>query len=212
MSEVALVVIAKEPVAGRAKTRLCPPCTPREAAALAEAALMDTLAAVGAAPARRRLVALDGRPGRWLPEGFEIACQRGQGLGERLAAALIDAGGPALVVGMDTPQLTPAILADACDRLAATEVDAVLGPAVDGGYWAIGLDRPSAEAFRGVPMSRPYTGAVQRRQLNRLGMRVADLPPLRDVDTIDDAYAVASDCPAGAFARELAELSPSLAA
>jgi uncharacterized protein len=212
MSEVALVVIAKEPLPGRVKTRLCPPCSPQEAAALAEAALADTLVAVAAAPARRRLLALDGRPGPGLPAGFEVAPQRGEGLGERLAEALLDAGGPALVVGMDTPQLTPAMLLRASERLMAPGVDAVLGPALDGGYWTIGLRRPSRAAFRGVPMSSPYTWSAQERRLKELGRRVAPLPPLRDVDTIGDAELVARDCPRGAFARELGGLRRAQAA
>lgn len=61
-SAPALAVIAKAPVAGRVKTRLCPPCTPQQAAALAGAALQDTLAAVAATPAHRRVLVLDGEP------------------------------------------------------------------------------------------------------------------------------------------------------
>jgi len=94
----ALVVIAKAPLPGRSKTRLCPPCTPHEAAALAEAALRDTLAAVLAAPVRaRRVLVLDGEPGRWLPAGIEVIAQRGDGLGARLAAAFADVGGSAFL-------------------------------------------------------------------------------------------------------------------
>jgi glycosyltransferase A (GT-A) superfamily protein (DUF2064 family) len=100
---VALVIIAKAPAAGRSKTRLCPPFTPEQAAALARAALLDTLEAVAAAPARRRILALEGEPDGWLSPGFELHPQRGAGLGERLGDALAAAGGPALVVGMDTP-------------------------------------------------------------------------------------------------------------
>jgi glycosyltransferase A (GT-A) superfamily protein (DUF2064 family) len=132
MADVALVVIAKAPAPGRSKTRLCPPCTPGQAAALAAAALRDTLAAVASTPARRRIVALDGEPDGWLPPGFALHAQRGTGLGERLADALAAAGGPALVVGMDTPQLTPALLRHAAGRLVEPGVDAVLGPALDG--------------------------------------------------------------------------------
>ncbi|MFC9290815.1 glycosyltransferase, partial [Streptomyces sp. NPDC057052] len=65
-----LLVIAKEPLPGRVKTRLTPPFAPWEAAALAEAALADTLAAVAAAPAVRRRLVLDGAPGPWLPPGL----------------------------------------------------------------------------------------------------------------------------------------------
>jgi uncharacterized protein len=209
-SDIALVVIAKAPVAGRSKTRLCPPCTADEAAALAEAALADTLAAVGATPARRRVVALEGAPGSWLPAGFDVVQQRGRGLGERLACAIDAAGGPALVVGMDTPQLTVSLLDDAASRLATH--DAVLGPALDGGYWAIGLRRSRHEAFEGVPMSSPVTGAVQRRRLLELGLRIATLPQLRDVDTIDDATAVAALAPGTRFASRLQALGVAVAA
>lgn len=203
-----LVVIAKAPRVGHVKTRLCPPCTPGQAAALAEAALADTLAAVAATPCDRRLLALEGEPGPWLPEGIEVVTQRGEGLAGRLAAAFEDAGGPALLVGMDTPQLTPGRLRQALALLGQPGVDAVLGPAPDGGYWAIGLRRPDPEAFRGVPMSVVGTGVAQRARLVRLGLRVAGLPSLRDVDTIADAFAVARQAPATRFATRLASMRP----
>ncbi|HEY2637380.1 MAG TPA: glycosyltransferase, partial [Solirubrobacteraceae bacterium] len=79
--------MAKAPVAGLVKTRLCPPLSPEEAAAVAEAALADTLAAVGACRADRKIIALDGRPGPWLPEGFDVVPQTGRGLALRLANA-----------------------------------------------------------------------------------------------------------------------------
>ncbi len=200
---VALVVIAKAPAPGRSKTRLCPPCTPSEAAALAEAALADTLAAVAACPARRRLLALDGEPGVWLPPGFALLEQRGEGLGERLAHALAAAGGPAVVVGMDTPQLTPALLARVASTLVREDVDAVLGPALDGGYWTIGLKRPDAAVFAGVPMSEADTCQAQRRRLDELGLRWAELAPLRDVDTFADARLVARAAPLTRFAAAM---------
>jgi rSAM/selenodomain-associated transferase 1 len=206
MSGVALVVIAKAPSPGRSKTRLCPPCTPAQAATLAEAALGDTLAAVAATPARRRILALDGEPGGWLPPGFEVLSQRGDGLGARLGHALGAAGGPALVVGMDTPQLGPTLLSFAAARLGEPGVDAVLGPAVDGGYWTIGLRRPDPAVFDGVPMSSASTCAVQRRRLDALRRRTAMLPALRDVDTIEDAELVARACPGSRFAAVFAEL------
>ncbi|GAB2471058.1 hypothetical protein GCM10027162_78090 [Streptomyces incanus] len=67
-----LLVIAKEPRPGRVKTRLTPPFTPGQAAELAEAALADTLHAVAATPAARRVLVLDGAPGPWLPPGFDV--------------------------------------------------------------------------------------------------------------------------------------------
>jgi rSAM/selenodomain-associated transferase 1 len=210
MAQVAIVVIAKAPAPGRSKTRLCPPCTPAQAAELAAAALQDTLAAVAAAPARRRIVALDGDPDGWVPPGFEVHRQRGTGLGERLGQALLAAGGPALVVGMDTPQLTPWLLRLAAARLGEPGVDAVLGPALDGGYWTIGLRRPDPAVFYGVPMSSEETGAAQRARLAELSLRTAELPALRDVDTIEDAVAVARERPTTRFAAALRGLEPAL--
>ena len=195
-------MIAKAPVPGRVKTRLTPPCTPREAAVLAAVALADTLAAVARSRrALRRVLVLDGEPGEWLPAGFDIVPQRGNGLAARLAAAFADAGGPAVLVGMDTPQITPALL-DA--GLAALDgADAALGPALDGGYWGIGLRAAGSEVFRGVPMSAPQTGAAQLARLTALGLRTTLLPALRDVDTIEDAYAVAAAAPQTRFAATL---------
>jgi rSAM/selenodomain-associated transferase 1 len=202
-----LAVIAKAPVAGRSKTRLTPPCTPDQAAGLARAALQDTLQAVAATPAVRRVCVLDGAPGDWLPDGFEILAQRGGGLDERLANAFDDLGGPTVIIGMDTPQVTPELLGAACAGLLAPAVDAVLGAAPDGGYWAIGLRTPDPRLLRGVPMSAADTHAAQRARLLEHELRVADLPSLRDVDDIADAHAVARIAPAGRFARALAEVA-----
>ena len=199
-TRAALIVLAKAPVPGRVKTRLCPPCTPVEAAAIAEASLADTLATVAAVPAPRRLLALDGAPGPWLPDTFEVVPQTEGGLGARLADAFERAGGPAFAVGMDTPQMTPALLASAAAQL--READAVLGIAADGGYWGIGLREPTPGAFAGVPMGWPDTGAAQRARLRELGLSVRDLPVLRDVDTYEDALAVARlVAPHSAFAK-----------
>ena len=204
-SDTTLLVIAKQPLPGRVKTRLVPPCTPEQAAALAEAALADTLHTVLAAPARRRVLVLDGAPGPWLPPGFDIAPQCGGGLDERLAAAFAAVHGPALLIGMDTPQLTPSLL------IVDWEVaDAWFGPAADGGFWALGLRVPDPALVRGVPMSAANTGASQRARLHAAGLRVADLPQLRDVDTAEDALAVARLVPRSRFAARVRELVPLL--
>jgi glycosyltransferase A (GT-A) superfamily protein (DUF2064 family) len=192
-SATTLLVIAKQPVPGRVKTRLVPPCTHGQAAALAEAALADTLRTVLMAPARRRVLVLEGRPGPWLPAGFDVVPQCGGPLDERLAAAFAAVRGPALLIGMDTPQVTPGLLT--VDWQAA---DAVFGPASDGGFWALGLR---------VPMSTPTTGAIQRARLLAAGLRVADLPRLRDVDTAADAVAVARQAPRSRFAARARELA-----
>jgi rSAM/selenodomain-associated transferase 1 len=208
---VKLIVIAKEPVAGRVKTRLSPQLTDRQAASVAAAALADTLAAVAAVDAPRRVLALEGAPGPWVPPELDVIPQAAGGLGERLAAAFAAVGGPALLVGMDTPQLTPSLLAAASARLLEPGTDAVLGPAEDGGYWAIGLRSARPDAFDGVPMSSVRTGRAQLRRLGELGLRVRALPPLRDVDTVADARAVARLAPRSRFAAAFTA-TPAMAA
>ena len=208
MESVALLVIAKEPLPGRAKTRLTPPCTPAQAARLAEAALLDTLDAVEATPAERKVLIFEGAAQRWRRPGFEVIAQRGHGLAERLAAAFEDVGGPALLVGMDTPQLTPDLLLSGIEALGEPDIDAVLGPSLDGGYWSIGLSAANNRAFAGVPMSSHSTGIRQRTRLRELGLRVHEQPLLRDVDTIEDALAGAAECPGSRFAAALAAIRP----
>ena len=195
-----LLVIAKQPVPGRVKTRLVPPCTYEQAAALAEAALADTLHTVLRVPARRRVLVLDGKPGPWVPSGFDIVPQCGGPLDERLAHAFAAAGGPALLIGMDTPQVSPGLL-----TVDWQTADAVFGPAADGGFWALGLRVPDPALLRGVPMSTADTGAIQLGRLLTAGLRVAVLPELRDVDTAADAVAVARQAPLGRFAAQARE-------
>lgn len=201
-SATTLLVIAKQPVPGRVKTRLVPPCTHEQAASLAEAALADTLHTVLKVPAARRVLVLDGKPGPWLPPGFDILPQCGGPLDERLAGAFAAMHGPTLLIGMDTPQVTPDLLA--VDWRAT---DAVFGPAADGGFWALGLRVPDPALLRGVPMSTPDTGSIQRERLIAAGLRVADLPQLRDVDTAADAVSVARQAPRSRFAARARELA-----
>ncbi len=191
-----LLVMAKAPVAGRVKTRLCPPCEPRQAAAVARAALADTLDAVARCGADRRIIALDGDPGDWLPAGFEVIAQEGPTFSARLTAAWAHAGGPGLQIGMDTPQVTAELL-DAClGRLVAPpDRRAALGLASDGGWWALGLSEPDPWIFAGVPMSTPATGAAQLARLGARGWPVDPLPELRDIDTAGDLAAVAAALP-----------------
>jgi hypothetical protein len=198
--DATVLVLAKSPRPGRVKTRLCPPCTPEQAAGIAAAALADTLDTVATVPVRRRVLVLDGPTGPWLPAGFDVVPQVGGGLGVRLAAAFAAAKGPAFLVGMDTPQLTAAGLGRALDRLADPAVDATLGRATDGGWWGLGLTRSVPSAFDRVPMSSPRTGASQVRRLRQLGLRTRLLPDLRDVDHFGDALAVATATPGSRFA------------
>lgn len=202
-----LTVVAKAPVPGRVKTRMSPPCTPTEAAAIAEAALADTLEAALASTADRVVLALDGAPGPWLPRGLEVIPQGEGTFAARLRRVWETVGTPGLQIGMDTPQLTPAHLDHALLRLADPAVDAVLGPAADGGWWALGLVRPSDDPFAGIAMSRLDTGARQHARLVELGLRVEALEVMRDADDFADALAVAGECPTTRFAAAVRQVS-----
>lgn len=200
MTEIGtLVVIAKEPRPGHVKTRLVPPLTHEQAADVAGAALGDTLRAVAAVPARELLVAFDGDPSRWVPDGWRVTPQPAGALDARLVAAFRAAGpGPAVLVGMDTPQ----VRAEQIAAFDPSSYDACLGPASDGGYWAIGFADPgqAAAAIADVPMSTDRTGAEQLHRLCSMGLRVQVLDELTDVDTIEAAHVVARLTPGSAFA------------
>ncbi len=196
-----VIVIAKRPRPGRVKTRLVPPLTHTQAAAMAAAALRDTLRAVDSARLDDRVLAFDGRVTGWLGPGWRAVRQPAGGLDERLAAAFAAVSGPAVLVGMDTPQLRAPQLTAFDPR----RYDAALGLSTDGGYWAIAFADPrlAPAAIRGVPMSAPDTGAAQLRRLAELGLRVQALDVLTDVDTIDTARDVGAQAPDTEFAAVL---------
>ena len=206
MNTCTLLVLAKAPRPGLSKTRLAPAYGPDGAAALAAAALADTLAAAAAALVARRVLVLDGGPVPGVPPGLEVVPQAGGPHGHRIAAALAAVDGPALLIGMDTPQVTPDLLSP---ELTDPGIGAWFGPAEDGGWWALGLREPGRFAHRvlaGVPRSTSRTGAIQRERLVATGLVVADLPALRDVDEPADAEAVAAAAPGTRFAAALRAL------
>lgn len=213
MSDAVLLVVAKAPVAGLAKTRLAPVIGHRRAAALAAAALLDTLDAVLAVADTVPVVAMTGSlaDAERRDELVEllarctVLAQRGDDFADRLANAHADVATwrlPVLQIGMDTPQLRPELLTGALVRLAEDGTDAVLGPAADGGWWGLGLRDPlAAGALRAVPMSRSDTGTRTLFALREQGLRVRKLPTLSDVDTMADARLVAAQVPGSRFAR-----------
>ena len=212
--ERVLIVLAKAPVPGRVKTRLCPPATPEQAADLAAAALTDTLAAARRVPAAQVVVALDGEPDAALADalgGTHVIAQRGGPLGGRIAAAHADVarlvpGACTLQIGMDTPQLDPDVLGRGLDAVCRPDgPDALLGPAADGGWWALALRDPRhAELIATTSRPRaPTPVSAPVAALRAAGLRVAELPQLTDVDTMVDAHAVALACPGSRFAAAL---------
>lgn len=213
MSSPRVLVIAKAPVPGLAKTRLGAAVGMDVAAELAAAALLDTLrtctATVGPASCRLALAgdlttAVYADRLAAALTGWTVFSQRGDGLAERLASSHLhlaaEQPGPVVQICMDTPQVTVGDLTAVIDGLA--DQDAVLADAEDGGWWALALADPRrGEHLLGVPMSTPTTGAATRAAFEAAGLRVGRGPVLRDVDVVDDAEAVASVCGAdSAFA------------
>ncbi len=185
-----LTIIAKAPVPGRVKTRLCPPCSPDQAAALAAAALADTVDAVdrlAMSCAFRKVLLIDGEAPGWLPLDYEVVDQSAGDLGDRMAAGYARLGA-GVMVGMETPHAVSTLVA----AFAAIErgVD-TLAPALDGGYWAIGLARTDPAIFDGVEMSTESTGRRQLARMRELGRNVELLAHARDIDTFDDVRALA---------------------
>jgi glycosyltransferase A (GT-A) superfamily protein (DUF2064 family) len=217
-----LLVLAKAPIPGLAKTRLTPPLSPRDAARVAAASLLDTLESMSRSPVAHHIVAFTGalsdaecadEVARALSD-FEVIPQRGTSFGERLANAHADAaryGMPVLQIGMDTPQIGPEVLTWAAREL-VLRADALLGPADDGGWWALGLPMPqAARTLVEVPMSTDRTGELTRDAMLRCDLRVRSLPRYNDVDTFADAVAVAAESD-GRFARLVQQLHRSVLA
>lgn len=202
MSTPAIIVMAKAPRAGEAKTRLAPPLTHAEAAHLAACMFADTVSAaltVGAAvvvayaPADGR-AALEEALRLTLNEeasgGLHWLEQQGEGLSERLegvaARAFAGGFGPLLFVGADSPTLPPGCLAAALEMFRRGRADVALGPTEDGGYYAVGMRVPAAGLFYSVEWSTPLAYEQTARNAERRGLRLLELPPWYDVDTPAD--------------------------
>ena len=217
-ARAALLVLAKAPVPGKVKTRLCPPAIPDHAARIAAAAFLDTLDAVLAVPNVIPVVALtgdlaeavDGAALRARLRDVTVLPQRGVTLGQRIAAAYADTAAavgyrPVLQIGMDTPQVGAPLLSHCLEVLHGDGVDAVLGMAVDGGWWVLGVLRPElADLIADIPTSRSDTGLRTLAALQTAGCQVVELPQLSDVDTWEDAVAVARAVPGSRFAAAVA--------
>ncbi len=217
-----VLVVAKAPVAGSAKTRLAASLGNETAADLAAASLLDTLDSVEEVTTRStRVVALTGdlavaargaELNRRLAD-WQVLDQRGTSFAERLvnahhdAARIFGAGTPLVQIGTDTPQLRAQdlhALAAAVSERAGGGWDAALGPAADGGWWGLASRLAGyTDRLIDVPMSRPDTCDSTRLALESAGARVGLVHTLCDVDTVDDAYAVAEVATQTRFARSL---------
>lgn len=207
-----LVVMAKQCVPGRVKTRLHPPYSLAEAARIAAASLDDTLTAANSWDIDRRILCFAGDDPPTTAARWEVVPQAAGTLDLRIGDVLDRCTGPTLLIGMDTPQVRAEHIPPAAWFRRPGAVDAWLGMAADGGYWAMGLAAPRGGLVRGVPMSRPDTGAHQRRCLERAGLRVADLPVLVDVDDASSLRVVCDEAPNSATARTVTEIGTPIGA
>jgi rSAM/selenodomain-associated transferase 1 len=190
----ALVVIAKEPVPGAVKTRLASVLGAHGAAQVAAAMLADTLAGIAEADAEPWVCFAPAdartRMARRAP-GFGLLAQVEGDLGERLAAcfaALLGGGAEQVViVGADTPQVPGATYQAAFTQL--DQVDVVLGPAEDGGYYLVGAKTALPELFVGVPMGTADVLEVTIQRAIRRRLQIGTVPTLRDLDRLEDLRA-----------------------
>lgn len=204
----ALAVFARAPSPKKAKTRLIPILGPRGAADFHAALISDTL---------RKVNALVGRvspyfflAGRDFPfssslRDFTLQRQRGKNLGERLGRAfrrLLRRHASAVVIGTDSPLLSPRVLRESLDEL--RRCDAVLGPCPDGGFYLIGLRRHGAGMFRGVRWGSPFALRDTLRNLRRWGFACSIIERIADVDRPEDVHRLKEDLTRSPAARRLA--------
>lgn len=196
-----LVVFAKAPVAGQAKTRLIPALGAEGAAALARTMLDHTLAQARVSQAGEVELCMSPAPGdvAWngwrLPAGIAPTDQGDGDLGARMARAVrrVTAQQPVLLFGTDCPALDAAAIRAAADAL--QQHDAVLVPVADGGYVLIGLKRPCPELFADMAWSTPTVAAETLRRLDRLGCSTWIAPTLHDIDEPADLVHLPSTLP-----------------
>jgi rSAM/selenodomain-associated transferase 1 len=187
--ENVLIVVAKKPVPGFTKTRLCPPFTPGDAAEFYHCLLQDTLALMAQLDVADHVIAYTPADARayfenLVPNGFRLVPQQGVDLGERLANALrhhLDLGyRRAVIMNSDGPTLPLACLEEAFSGLDGADI--TLGPGHDGGYYLIGMKKLYPELFQGVAWSTEHVVHQTLAACHRLGLGVHRLPEWYDVD------------------------------
>lgn len=174
-----LVVLAELPGAPPLERRLSPPYSAEQAALLADAAVSDTLQALGTLPTL---------------------------VSDTVGRAFRLLSGPSLLIGTETPQMYAEMLADAAALLGG--FDAVLGPTTGPGWWAFGVSDP--EMVGHLMPALTDTAGLTLAAL-RAGLRVAMLPTMRAVHSVEDAHLVAETCgPGSRFAATVTRMEPGL--
>ncbi len=187
-----LLVLLREPVAGRVKTRLAAGLGAERAALLYREWIGVVLSKLQPLRGTVRIVAYFDGPAvshfaAWQELADEWWPQPDGNLGERLDAGFATAqvdGQPVIAIGSDCLEIDAGLISEALTRLATH--DAVFGPAPDGGYYLVGTSRHSPGFFDSVPWSSHETLAAHLALCHRRGMKVTLLPPRRDIDTLDD--------------------------
>jgi hypothetical protein len=196
----AIAIMAKQPEPGKVKTRLCPPLSPRQAADLYEAFFLDTVSLVSGIEHTDLLVAYDPDTARdyfsRMTPAFVKFIAQGQGdLGARISGISRDVfshGYKKLVIlASDTPLLPRDVIRSAIARL--DEIDVVLGPCDDGGYYLIGLRFYAPTLFAGIPWSTSQVLDLTIRRAHEAGMTWELLPQGYDIDTWEDAERLSKD-------------------
>lgn len=189
-----LLVVAKQPLPGQTKTRLCPPLSQTQAADLYECFLRDTLDIMRKVRDVRRVIGFLPEAAqdyfRQLAPDMELTCQSGDSLGERLdhllTETLVNGSQQAVVMDSDSPTLPVDYISQAFEQLRT--VDVVIGPTRDGGYYLIGMKHPQPHLLRQVQMSTPHVLADTLALAQATGVRVSLLPTWYDIDTIADLH------------------------
>lgn len=194
-----LIVFAKEPEAGKVKTRLMGYLTGDQCVALYKAFLMDTVATAKNVICDERILAYDpgGDPSylRSISEGFELLRQEGDDLGQRMHNAFTYkqgvSPGKTVIIGSDSPTLPAAHIDEAFRHL--DRFDMVLGPSFDGGYYLIGLNRPCADLFMGIEWSSKSVKECTLQKAGKLNLSVSLLQKWHDIDLPEDIERLRSD-------------------
>jgi uncharacterized protein len=185
---VAVAIFFKNPLAGKTKTRLARKVGDQEALRIYHRLVQHLRQGISTAPYPMYVYFSDFiDPDLWPSPPFEYRLQAGEDLGERMLSAfeeLLERYQSVLLIGTDTPVLTPALLEEAHQKLLKQR--AVLGPSEDGGYYLIGLQEPHRELFREMPWSTDLVCALTSQRLEQKGIQCGLLAPMRDVDTLED--------------------------
>lgn len=213
--ESVVLVFAKEPVPGRVKTRLCPPLSAAESAAVYAKSLQETILRLQEGFGTP-LLAVAGDPAYFLATYPQVPfiSQQGVDLGERMAYALAQmfarGARKAVIVGSDTPDLPLQIVADALTAL--DHADAVVAPAADGGYVLIGARERTPDLFCDVDWSTPEVLAQTRARAQKAGIRLAEVAGWEDLDDLGSLRRLVVRSPQSMTAGYLLATFPSLLA